>query len=57
MRPGGSDTGDAREPNSALAGQGDLVNSDSPRSQQRASYLEGTSFRSESPLSPPGASG
>ena len=41
----GPGTGDAREPNSAVATpQGDLVNSDNARSQRRASFLRGTSF-------------
>jgi hypothetical protein len=48
----GPDTGDVREPSSAVAmSQGDSVNSDSARSQRRALFLEGTSFRPERPFS------
>ena len=41
----GPDTGDASEPSSAVAmPQGDSMNSDSARSQRRASFLEGSHF-------------
>ena len=47
----GPDTGDAREPSSAVAtSQGDSVNSDNAPSQRLASVLKATSFRSERPF-------
>jgi hypothetical protein len=45
------DTGDAREPSSAVAmSQGDCGNLDSIRSQRRASVVEGKPFRFERPF-------